>query len=64
MREDYSWDLSQEGGFGLEGRFHKYEGYSDQEITFPVRLLQAMGVHHLLISNAAGAINLTYKKEN
>ena len=46
----------------LEGRFHKYEGYSDQEITFPVRLLQAIGVHHLLISNAAGAINLTYNK--
>lgn len=46
----------------LDGRFHKYEGYSDMEITFPIRLLHAMGVKQLLISNAAGAINLHFNK--
>lgn len=46
----------------LEGRFHKYEGYSEMEITYSVRLLHAMGVDHLVISNAAGAINLSYNK--
>ncbi|GIZ10170.1 purine-nucleoside phosphorylase [Flavobacterium sp. UMI-01] len=46
----------------MQGRFHLYEGYSLQEITFPVRILKALGIQKLLISNAAGAINLGYKK--
>lgn len=46
----------------MQGRFHLYEGYSLQEITFPVRVLKALGVSSLLVSNAAGAINLGYKK--
>ena len=46
----------------MQGRFHLYEGYSLQEITFPVRVLKALGVQSLLVSNAAGAINLSYKK--
>jgi purine-nucleoside phosphorylase len=46
----------------MQGRFHLYEGYSLQEITFPVRVLKALGVQNLLVSNAAGAINLSYKK--
>lgn len=45
-----------------QGRFHRYEGYSYFQITFPVRVLQALGVHHLLLSNAAGAINLSFQK--
>ena len=45
-----------------QGRFHRYEAYSYFEITFPVRVLQALGVSRLLLSNAAGAINLHYKK--
>lgn len=45
-----------------QGRFHRYEAYSYFEITFPVRVLQALGVSQLLLSNAAGAINLRYKK--
>ena len=46
----------------MQGRFHLYEGYSLQEITFPIRILQALGIQKLLISNAAGAINLDFKK--
>lgn len=46
----------------MQGRFHLYEGYSLQEITFPIRILKALGIQKLLVSNAAGAINLTYKK--
>jgi purine-nucleoside phosphorylase len=46
----------------MQGRFHLYEGYSLQEITFPIRVLHALGIQKLFISNAAGAINLNYKK--
>lgn len=46
----------------MQGRFHLYEGYSLQEITFPIRILKALGIQKLLISNAAGAINLNFKK--
>ena len=46
----------------MQGRFHLYEGYTLQEITFPIRVLKALGITSLLVSNAAGAINLSYKK--
>jgi len=46
----------------FEGRFHAYEGLSYFEITYPVRLMHALGVQQLIISNAAGAINLTFEK--
>lgn len=46
----------------MQGRFHLYEGYSLQEITFPIRAMKEMGVKTLFISNAAGAINLDYSK--
>lgn len=46
----------------LQGRFHAYEGYSQAEITFPVRVLQALRARKLIISNAAGAVNLMYRK--
>ncbi|MEM6262810.1 MAG: purine-nucleoside phosphorylase [Bacteroidota bacterium] len=45
----------------MQGRFHYYEGYSMQEITFPVRIMKLLGVETLFISNAAGGINLGYK---
>lgn len=46
----------------MEGRFHAYEGYSMQEVTFPVRLLAALGSKILVVSNAAGGMNLKYRK--
>ena len=46
----------------MQGRFHYYEGYSLQEVTFPVRVMKYLGISKLLISNAAGALNPSYKK--
>ncbi|HET9986683.1 MAG TPA: purine-nucleoside phosphorylase [Longimicrobiales bacterium] len=41
----------------MQGRFHRYEGYSLQEVTFPVRVLRLLGAETLLVSNAAGGMN-------
>lgn len=41
----------------MEGRFHYYEGYTPQQITYPVRIMKALGAEILIISNAAGGLN-------
>lgn len=46
----------------MKGRSHAYEGYSTQEITFPVRVMKVMGIRCLLVSNACGAMNTDFKK--
>lgn len=45
----------------LSGRFHAYEGYSLQEVTFPVRVAKALGVDTLVVSNAAGGLNPQFR---
>lgn len=46
----------------MQGRFHLYEGYTQKDVTFPVRVMHKLGIKALLISNASGAINLNFKK--
>ncbi|MDX1363720.1 MAG: purine-nucleoside phosphorylase [Arenibacter latericius] len=46
----------------MQGRFHLYEGYDSVDVTYPIRVMQRLGIKKLFISNAAGAINLDYKK--
>lgn len=45
----------------LSGRFHYYEGYSAQEVSFPVRVVKALGIPKILITNVAGGLNPSYK---
>lgn len=45
----------------MQGRFHYYEGYSMDKITFPVRVMKLLGVKTLIVTNAAGSVNETFK---
>jgi len=46
----------------MQGRYHFYEGYTMQQIAFPVQVMNMLGIHTVLISNAAGCLNLEWKK--
>ncbi len=46
----------------MQGRFHLYEGYDLVDVTYPIRVMHQLGIRQLFISNAAGAINLDFKK--
>jgi purine-nucleoside phosphorylase len=54
-------ELSGKKVVAMAGRFHYYEGYTTQEVVFPIRVLKFLGIETLLISNAAGGTNTTFQ---
>ncbi len=55
-------ELSGKKVIALQGRYHYYEGYSMEQIVLPVRVMHMLGAKHILLSNAAGSVNPSFKK--
>ena len=47
---------------GMQGRVHLYEGYTAKQVAFPIRVFQRAGVKAVIVTNAAGGINLNYSR--
>lgn len=56
--------LSGKKVLAMQGRFHYYEGHSMQTVTYPVRMMAALGIHSIVVTNAAGGVNTSFEPGN
>ena len=57
-------ELSGKTVLAMQGRFHYYEGYTMKEVTFPVRVFKALNIDKMILTNAAGGVNTSFKPGN